>query len=40
MKNKPSDSAILWRFGVIGIFLYKKLHAKKQWKKKEAAEKL
>lgn len=34
MKNKPSDSAILWRFGVIGIFLYKKLHAKKQWKKK------
>lgn len=34
MKNKPSDSAIFWRFGVIGIILYKKLRAKKQWKKK------
>lgn len=34
MKNKPSDSAIFWRFGVIGIILYKKLRAKKKWKKK------
>jgi hypothetical protein len=34
MKSKQSNPAVFWRFGVLGIFLYKKLHEKKQWKKK------
>lgn len=34
MGNKPSRFAVSWRFGLIGVFLYKKLHTKNSWEEK------
>ncbi|EGO9277176.1 hypothetical protein ACE4WU_04025 [Enterococcus faecalis] len=31
MKTEPNNTAILWRFGIIGICLHKVLHKKQQW---------